>query len=435
MKTLTRFLLVLLICSPQLLSQWTSQTSPTTAYLIDIQFIGKQVGCIVGQGVVLRTTDGGATWPMLALKGLNPYKLKLLSSSLGWLVGGTSSSRSLIMKTTDGGASWAVQDSSYQGSYFDGVFFIDALHGWVVGGSIIDTSGRICRSTDGGNSWIQAGTPNIAEPNDVFFLDTLRGFAVGQMGAIVKTTDGGVTWREVYRAWYSYTTGASTTEPLRRVFFATPDSGWAIGGISGIETKVRTTDGGVTWQTANLVFGSSLHGLCFTDSKNGWTVGGSNAGLVIERTTDGGVTWAKQKQPFAPSALSYFESITMTSLNEGWVVGDKGTILKTINGGADPATEVEGGTLVLPTRFDLSQNYPNPFNPSTAISYQLTTTSFVTLRVFDVLGREVATLINDSRPPGTYIVQFDASGLPSGIYVYRLQAGNFISAKKMVLMK
>jgi hypothetical protein len=125
----------------------------------------------------------------------------------------------------------------------------------------------------------------------------------------------------------------------------------------------------------------------------------------------------------------------MTSLNEGWVVGDKGTILKTINGGADPATEVEGGTLVLPTRFDLSQNYPNPFNPSTAISYQLTTTSFVTLRVFDVLGREVATLINDSRPPGTYIVQFDASGLPSGIYVYCLQAGNFISAKKMVLMK
>jgi hypothetical protein len=89
----------------------------------------------------------------------------------------------------------------------------------------------------------------------------------------------------------------------------------------------------------------------------------------------------------------------------------------------------------LPTTFSLNQNYPNPFNPTTAISYQLPAVTFVMLQVFDVLGREVAVLVNEVRPAGKYIVRWDASGLPSGVYVCRLRAGNFVSAKKMILMK
>ncbi|HCV41879.1 MAG TPA: hypothetical protein DGH68_00220, partial [Bacteroidetes bacterium] len=83
----------------------------------------------------------------------------------------------------------------------------------------------------------------------------------------------------------------------------------------------------------------------------------------------------------------------------------------------------------------LFQNYPNPFNPTTAISYQLTAQSFATLKVNDVLGREVATLINEVKPPGTYTVQWDASGVTSGVYFYRLEAGGFVSTKKLLIVK
>jgi len=89
----------------------------------------------------------------------------------------------------------------------------------------------------------------------------------------------------------------------------------------------------------------------------------------------------------------------------------------------------------LPTVFALKGNYPNPFNPSTTINYQLPTQSHVTLKVFDVIGREVATLVNGVEEPGYKSVNFTASGLASGIYYYRLSAGNFVQTMKLVLMK
>jgi len=85
--------------------------------------------------------------------------------------------------------------------------------------------------------------------------------------------------------------------------------------------------------------------------------------------------------------------------------------------------------------FSLEQNYPNPFNPSTVISYQLPVSSDVTLKVYDVLGNEVATLVNEEKPAGSYEVEFPAEGLTSGIYFYKFQAGSFVETKKMILMK
>jgi len=85
--------------------------------------------------------------------------------------------------------------------------------------------------------------------------------------------------------------------------------------------------------------------------------------------------------------------------------------------------------------FALNQNYPNPFNPSTKIKYGILELSFVTLKVYDVLGNKVATLVNEEKPAGNYKVEFEATALPTGIYFYRIQAGNFVEIKKMVLMK
>jgi len=89
----------------------------------------------------------------------------------------------------------------------------------------------------------------------------------------------------------------------------------------------------------------------------------------------------------------------------------------------------------LPKDYLLAQNYPNPFNPSTEIRFAIRDAGYVTLRVYDVLGREIAALVNEVKSPGNYAVTFDASGLPSGVYFYQLTAGNFTERKKMVLMR
>jgi hypothetical protein len=89
----------------------------------------------------------------------------------------------------------------------------------------------------------------------------------------------------------------------------------------------------------------------------------------------------------------------------------------------------------LPTEFILEQNYPNPFNPTTVIRYQLSVNSYITLRVYDVLGNELNTLVNEYKPAGSYEVEFDASALTSGVYFYKLQSGGSILTKKMLILK
>ena len=89
----------------------------------------------------------------------------------------------------------------------------------------------------------------------------------------------------------------------------------------------------------------------------------------------------------------------------------------------------------IPSGFVLNQNYPNPFNPSTKISYSVASEAFVSIKVYDFIGEEVNTLVNENRPAGIYEVVFDASNLPSGTYFYTLRVGDFISTKKMMLIK
>jgi hypothetical protein len=89
----------------------------------------------------------------------------------------------------------------------------------------------------------------------------------------------------------------------------------------------------------------------------------------------------------------------------------------------------------IPPKIYLGQNYPNPFNPSTLIAYQLPVTSKVILKVFDILGRDVATLVNEEKPAGAYNAEFNAAGLASGVYFYSLQSGNALLTRKLIISK
>ena len=111
-----------------------------------------------------------------------------------------------------------------------------------------------------------------------------------------------------------------------------------------------------------------------------------------------------------------------------------GGVFKTVLDTTLVGVEDESGKL-MPEKFSLNQNYPNPFNPTTKISWQLPEGSWQTLKVYDLIGNEIATLVDEYRPLGKYEIEFDATGLPSGIYFYQIRAGKFVETKKMVLLK
>ncbi|MEW6652394.1 MAG: C39 family peptidase [Bacteroidota bacterium] len=121
-----------------------------------------------------------------------------------------------------------------------------------------------------------------------------------------------------------------------------------------------------------------------------------------------------------------------TSVTQAWFT--KGGIAYTFYP-AGSIVSVVGQSSEIPANFELYQNYPNPFNPTTTIRYQIANSGFVSLKVYDMLGKEIAVLVNETKYPGIYEVNFDASGFSSGVYVYRLHAGSQSQTKKLILMK
>ena len=143
----------------------------------------------------------------------------------------------------------------------------------------------------------------------------------------------------------------------------------------------------------------------------------------------------------APSGNAYLK-VTFTPKDTS---RQNGYIILTSNASGSPdslAVNGKGETLTninnnpsTPLSFSLSQNYPNPFNPSTKIKYELPVASKVTIKIYDILGREVTTLVNKSQNAGRYEIEFNANNLPSGVYIYQIRANEFISARKLMLIK
>jgi hypothetical protein len=116
------------------------------------------------------------------------------------------------------------------------------------------------------------------------------------------------------------------------------------------------------------------------------------------------------------------------------LAGTRDGMVASLSGGTDVITNSET-VEEIPTEFALLQNYPNPFNPGTKIEFKISKAVLVNLKVYDLLGREVTTLLKEEMLPGNYTIDFDASTLASGIYFYTLNAGDFVSTKKMILLK
>jgi hypothetical protein len=166
---------------------------------------------------------------------------------------------------------------------------------------------------------------------------------------------------------------------------------------------------------------------------------------IIDASYDGGSTWINLAT-WSDSRRSSHETLLMPEAANNPKVKVRFTSIQpdwdwwwTIDNVSIHACNLVGEPLInngnTPYKYDLSQNYPNPFNPATVISYQIPKAGIVKLIVYDILGREVKVLVNESKPAGSYNVTFDGTSLASGLYLYRITSGNFTETKKMVLLK
>jgi len=413
MKALYIALLVFLLPF-NVFAQWVVQRTGTFEEgFYEIYFVNYDYGWTIDDGAFFWTVDGGAEWHKRSLSGGIWRSIYFLNDSIGF-VGGTK-----IMKTTNSGFTWTVVKDLPQIRLIESFDFLDDSTGFAVGGQRLFYNAIILKTTDVGNTWNEVSSPTqdchysisaykISETSSRIVI-------VGNSGTIFTSTDQGNSW----------STQVTNRPHLLDVQFISADLGW----ISSYARIYRTSNGGEDWfyTSVDPSHVEDYWTIFFADSIRGWT----SSGRKIHASSDGGITWEEQWESNTPEN-PWIYSIYFIDKDMGWASGSYGLILSTQNGGITFAREKNFDH---PNNYTLSQNYPNPFNPSTSIHYQFPELSFVTLKVYDVLGREVTILVNEEKPAGIYEVEFDGVNLPSGIYLYRLYAGNFIETKKMVLLK
>ena len=389
--------------------------------LLSIQFSDPSNGWTVGDGnTILHTEDGGKTW----YHQTNPTTGNCLSdvcfvdSLHGWAAG----SLQTIVHTTNGGESWEIQRHADEPNGIESICFADTVRGWAVGGVGWVDGHFILRTNDGGKTWDeQTRGPGILRA--AYFADSLRGLVVGDNGAIRSTTDGGTTWTEKW---------SGTHANLFSLSFPRKLNGWVLGRSEWghLSIVLRTTDGGESWNEQFRDSTRWLAAIHFSDVHKGWVTGRSEEYASILHTTDGGKTWSEQLTGIRHLTV---RSIHFTDSVSGWSVGDRCTIFHTTDGGVTFIKHARAAEV--PLRFMLGQNYPNPFNPTTRIAYGLAANVHVRLTVMNMLGQEVATLVNGNQEVGYYEVTFDGKNLSSGLYFYRLQAGEFVAIKRLLLIR
>ena len=429
---------------------------------------------------LLHSLDSAKTWTNLIttnnLYGFEIYTdIDFIDMQTGWLTGSiVPNLGGFILKTSDGGNNWQEQFSTADPGKTPGIIhFLDEMHGWAGGGG-----GLILRTIDGGQNWLLGNSGTSFGITDIAFLNTTEGWAVGRAftangfeGVIIHTTDGGANWTD-------QTPGQ--TNGLFGVSFVDSLYGWVVGGgSSSIDpgSIMHTFDGGQTWVVQRQHPDMVLDGVQFLDRQHGWVYGydpqtnstilytsdgGNNwVGLPnsselisdmkflnhqvgwtinilseIFVTTDGGQSWIAQ-----PSYSSQnLNGIDMIDENNGWVVGNWGTILHTTNGGVTgfaPVTEAP----VIQQKFIFYPNFPNPFNPETTIRFEIIEQQAdVSLIVFDILGRRIRQLLAGQLFSGMQEIRWDGHDdfgkqVSSGIYIVRLQVDGIAKSQKMMLLR
>lgn len=391
-----------------------------------------------------------------------------------------------IWKSTNKGINWTIISKNFFNESIDFTICDKNL-------SFVITGNKIYKTTNSGDSFSQVFSSNQYNFNSLDFSDTSKGIVVGSEGKVLLTTNGGSTWlpktlgstgksavkyinnkiivldTSINKIYISNNSGDDwdtvliSNERPRIMDFPNNNSGY----ILTFEMKLfKTTNGGYNWFFIKNLSGNSISFL----NQNYGIISGFQ---ILRRTFDGGISW---DSVYYPSQF-YSNSIKIVNPQTVYAAGTNGRVFKSTDGGTNWAEQMAyaylnnealkidfndslygfvmkwGGNMLrtktggetnvgvnqisteVPSDYILHQNYPNPFNSSTNIKFEIQKARDIKIAVYDILGREVRTLINEYKTSGAYLVSFDASGLSSGVYFYKMTAGNYFSVKKLVVLK
>jgi len=421
MSELKMFIVLLLVLLIQMswaqTSGWTEQESGTDAQLNEIFFVDTETGWAVGDAIILGTIDGGETWILQDSSDVFFRSVYFTDNNHGWAVGFPNDLFiGVIYQTTDGGSHWHAQDSAEVDLH--DIYFVDVDTGFVCGGA--SSKSLILKTINGGATWEINMDNSYGTLSAIHFSDLLHGWAVGHKGIVMITENSGKVWnRRIPNldVGYSY---------LYDIQFFDQDTGWCL----GANYLFKSINGGDEWNLKSEPDYFLYTALHFYNEKTGWLLAGYQDYFTTNRilhTSDGGASWQSQYSTQSENLTSIF----FIDDKIGWATSFNGLILKTTNGGITSIDEFSNR----PKKYELSQNYPNPFNPKTMINYHLPIANYVDLSIYNLLGQSVARLVSDEQTAGRHQVAWDARNMPSGIYYYRLVAGEYSEIRKMILVR
>ncbi len=413
--------------SPQ--GTWERFESPTNKFLRSVHFVDSLYGWAVGDsGIIIHSSDSGVNWAIQNSESENNiYDVFFLNRNLGWASSWRTSRIPFgteLLKTTNGGKNWINPSHPQEDIFGQCILFLDSLNGWMGGQPY-----PIVNTTDGGNTWkhaaIDSSLFSFFPVKDIKFYNSQFGYASGgilEYGGVIWSTSNGGDY------WYAIDPQSAPPDPFWQIHIFDSLNVLGVGG--DFETfgvgMIRTTDGGLHWNYEYIGMPGVATDLEFRTDNEAWST------LVFEQkliySFDSGFTW---NQVPTPENTIISDLIFPDSLH-GFAVGRDGAILKYK---PSPVTNVISNKDIIQKNIDLYQNYPNPFNPITKIRYSIPEDEFIKLTVYDLLGKEIALLVNEQQGAGSYEFEFNAENLSSGIYIYILSTSSYRSLRKMIVIR
>lgn len=400
------FLLIAQLSDSRLFAQWVKTNYNGSSGINRITVIDNYLYIGTERDGILKSTDNGDSWITLLKKSnLSVYSLIEFNKKLfaGFYGSG-------VFISDDMGTNWVAANNGINKLYAIGLIAYDNVIYLCTG------SGGFFYSNNSGENWITAnnGLPSntnllsIIKYNNKLYVGTLR-------DGMYVSTNNGLNWTKEINDFS--TTSVNAFIPMDNNLFVGTDKGVYL-----------TSDSGVNWKKIKKGLSENNEVYDFAKLDNNlfipqWAIGVYRStdyyNVNIYNISDGITNYDLQ-------SIAYNNNFLFVGTNGGKIFRRK---LSDII----PNTDVLSNSI--PTRFNISQNFPNPFNPTTKIIYSIPKQSYVTLKIYDVLGREVTTLVNGEKPTGNHSVEFNASGLSSGIYFYQIKADEFMQTIKMILLR
>ncbi len=395
-------------------SVWYEQTSGLTTQLTSVSApdINNVWACGYA-GKVIRTTNGG-TWISASgnLGVADIYSVYAFDANNALVT--TSPGGTFVYRTSNGGTNWTqVYTDANASAFIDSWYFKDANNGLMIADGYGGRS-KVYKTTNAGTTWDTTGAGNFAS------TDGSYNNAIFGSGDVVY-------WGTAASKFYKSTNFGTSWAPLTATGNTNTFSFWfndANNGFIGGTILQNTTNGGTTLTTSTVAGTGSFSGTVGTTAGNYWTARGTS----VYVTANSGTLWTLSHLGAGGTYNHMTEARTGSPYL--YAVTSTGGISK-FGGLATGVTPVSN----VVDNYSLSQNYPNPFNPTTSIQFAIPTSGFVTLKVYNMLGKEVATLVNGNLNAGNHSFNFNASNLASGVYFYKLESANFSDVKKMSLIK